>query len=443
MADAGNAPIYRLGDGIVLGIGSRSSTLLDLKNDHEVEIDFRYVEPLERVSLGSDLAGYEAFAPRLLEDKILAEGMPGVDPVIRDRLAVLDRMFMVAYDEHLDARARRAYELTLDAHSRRKRFFTRVGQCPTIPETTLRRALLIGDAETVGAKEILCVGDDDLVSVPLAALGHNVTVFDIDDFLLAFLRDVCAKLELDVTVEERDLRDPLKTKESEAFDIFVTDPMSNRDCFEIFLSRAFTMLKPEGKGYTAVYGPTGRLFQTIAREMKFPINAWHARHNRYYSQFVKLHTYESDWVEISKTPDTVVKHAPDEFCVPINLYAEDFYQRKPTFLSFYDEIEDTQYAKPLYLDMVIDLVEQATSLELKDRLVFPGEDGWSVVHGPTEDGYLTLHVDRRRKQLSLEIFPVKVEVEDVLRHLLMSAYKAEVKSAKMNSDRDVWDLRVR
>jgi predicted methyltransferase len=280
----------------------------------------------------------------LLEDKILAEGPPTLDPLIRDRLAGLDRVFMASYSEHLDERAKHAYALTLDAHSRRKRFFTRVGQCPTIPETTLRRALLIGDAEKVGVKRILCVGDDDLVSVPLAALGHDVTVYDIDDFLLAFLRDVCSKLDLDVNVEERDLRDPLKTSESEAFDIFVTDPMSNRDCFEIFLSRAFTMLKPDGRGYTAVYGPTGRLFQTVAGEMKFPIHAWHARHNRYYSQFIQLHSYESDWVEVSKTPETVVKHAPEEFCVPINLYAEDFYQRKPTFLSFYDEIDDTHYA---------------------------------------------------------------------------------------------------
>ena len=27
-------------------------------------------------------------------------------------------------------------EMTLEAHARRKRFFTRVGQCPTLPETT-------------------------------------------------------------------------------------------------------------------------------------------------------------------------------------------------------------------------------------------------------------------------------------------------------------------
>ncbi|MEE8409246.1 MAG: bis-aminopropyl spermidine synthase family protein [Myxococcota bacterium] len=435
-------PLYHLGDGIVLGIGSRSSVLIDLQKDHEIEIDFRYIEPLENVSLGSTLDDYEAFAPRLLREGILAHGEAGVDPVIRDRLAILDRMFMTAYACNLDERARHAYELTLSAHARRKRFFTRVGQCPTLPETTLRRALLVGDARKVGVKNVLCLGDDDLISIPLAVLGHRVTVYDIDDFLLAFLRGVCTELELDVMVEERDLRDPLKSDEKETFDLFLTDPMSNRDCFEIFLSRAFTMVKPGGKGFVAVYGPTGRLFRQVASEMKFPINRWYARHNRYYSQYIKLHTYESDWLEVEKSADTIIKHPADEFCVPINLYAEAFYQRKPTFLSFYDQIEDCHYAKPYYLDMVIDLVEQVTSLKITDRTVHPG-DGWAVVHGRTDEGYLTLHVDRERQQLSLELFPMRIDIEDPLRHMLMAAYKTEVNSAKMSSDRDVWDLRIR
>ena len=95
-------------------------------------------------------------------------------------LATLDRMYLRDYAASLSPRAKAAYEALLAAHARRKRFFERVGQCPILPETALRRALLVGDAAEVGVKDVLCLGDDDLVSVALATLGHRVTVYDID-----------------------------------------------------------------------------------------------------------------------------------------------------------------------------------------------------------------------------------------------------------------------
>ncbi|MBI5509499.1 MAG: bis-aminopropyl spermidine synthase family protein [Deltaproteobacteria bacterium] len=442
MPESAQKPLYHLGDGIVLGIGSRDTQLIDLKTDGEIRIDFRFIEPLEKVSLGWSGEGYESFLPRLLQEGVIVHGPATTDPVLKTKLAALDRLYLTAYEAALSPRARRAYELTLEAHGRRKRFFTRVGQCPTLPETTLRRALLVGDAAEVGAKKILCVGDDDLVSVPLAALGHDVTVFDIDDFLLTFLRDTAAALGLTLQAVEKDLRDPLDDAERDHFDLFLTDPMSNRDCFEIFLSRAFSLVKPGARGYVAVYGPTERLFREVAAEMKFPIVAWHRRHNRYYSQYMKIHTYESDWVEIRRDAGTVVKHAANEFCVPLNLYAEQFYQRHPIFFGFYDEIEEPRFATPLYLDMILDIAEGNSPLKLTARHTILGQE-WTVIHGSTDDGHLTVHVDRARRQLTMTLFPMRAESEDVLRHAFMSGYKPKATQAKMSSSRDVWDLRIR
>ena len=442
MTDPTAKPLFHLGDGIVLAIGSQETQLCDLKQDHEIVIDFRFIEPLEKVSLGWSGEGYETLIPRLLEQGVLAPGPATVDPVLKDRLQRIDRLFMPAYEASLDTRARRAYELTLDAHARRKRFFTRVGQCPTLPETTLRRALLVGDAEKVGKKNILLVGDDDLVSVPLAALGHDVTVFDIDDFLLGFLREISRALELNIKVVEKDLRDPLDEGESQSFDLFLTDPMSNRDCFEIFLSRAFALVKPDSPGFVAVYGPTERLFRTIGDELRFPIVRWHRRHNRYYSQFMRIHSYESDWVEIRRTAETVIKHPPTEFCVPLNLYAEQFYQRPPVFFAFYDEIEEPRFARPMFLEMIVDVAEQNTKLKLLGRRMILGQE-WTVVHAATDEGHFTVHVDRERRQLTLAMFPIRADIENLLRHAFLTGYKSKAKDARLGSSRDVWDLRVR
>lgn len=448
MPDEGK--IYHLADGVIVSIGPVDTNIVDLERDYEVPIDFRYIDAVEKVALGQRVEGYDDLIPGLIEDHVLAEGAAGVDPVIHRRLTRLDQVFLSQYADRLSERAKDTYDKVLDAHARRKRFFERVGQCPVLPETALRRALLVGDAEDVGAKEVLCLGDDDLVSVALAVLGHKVTAYDIDDYLLSFLRVVSEQLDLDITIEERDLRDPLHEAELEKFDVFLTDPMSNRDCFEIFLSRGFSLLKPNGVGYTAVYAPVARLFRQIAEEMRFPITRYLARHNYYYSKYFNLHSYESDWVEIRKTPATLIKHPPDQFSVPLNLYREDYHQRPRSMVSFYDDIEDVDYAQPMFLDILLDgldaILREAPSarepFEVLDRIMHLEED-WTVIHCPTNQGYVTLQIDRARRQITLDMHPFIPELEEPLRRLLMAAHKTKAAGSSVSINRACWDLRVR
>jgi hypothetical protein len=433
---------YHLADGVILSIGTLDTCLVDLERDYEVRIDYRYVPPLEKTCLGWTLEGFEAFVPRLLSEKILAEGEPGADPVIKSRLQKLDRMFLRDYEATLSPRARAAYDALLDAHSRRKRFFERVGQCPILPETALRRALLVGDANDVGKKKVLCLGDDDLVSVGLALLGHEVTVYDIDEYLMTFLRGYAGARGLSIDVVERDLRDPLGEGESERFDAFLTDPMSNRDCFEIFLSRAFALTKPGGVGFTACYPPVVRLLRSIAGEMRFDVGRHFARFNRYYSKYMKMHDYGSDWVEVKKRPDTRLPHAPDQFSVPLNLYREDYYQRPKSLVSFLEQIEEPRFATPLFLDIVLDVLEAQGGKLFGDRIVHM-EDDWTVIHCPMDKGYLTLHVDRARRQLMVDMYPFNPSLELALRELLLSAYKTRASASTVTVNRAVWDVRVR
>jgi len=437
-------PALHIADGWVLAVGRNGLQLIDVRRGEPDELmieEMAHVDALEAIAMGQ----MQDVDPALIElgrgRGLIAEGPPRSDPVLRERLHSLDQMFLGHEGGTLGPRARDAYEKTLEAHAWRKRFFTAVGQCPVLPETALRRALLVGDAAEVGQKDVLCIGDDDLVSVALAALGHRVTVFDIDDYLLGFLGSIRDELGLAITFEEVDLLDPLPAAQTARFDVFLTDPMSNRDCFELFLSRAFALLKPGGRGFVAVYPPTARLFRTVAGEMGFAIDRWHRRHNRYYSHFMQLHRYESDWVEVRPTEALVLKPAAGEYCIATNLYREDFFDRPACAFGFYDALEDVHYTKPFFLDLLLDAFEEGGDEAITDRSIAGGAD-WTLAHMVIPDGHITLVADRARRQMSVEMSPIRPALEDRLRRLILSAYKRGAVTAKVLSGRQSWDVRV-
>ena len=430
-----------LKDGYIISIGRKKSTLVNLETREEQELAFRDIQSIQALALGK-LGTDNDLLMRLDEQGLLVEGPITTDEVMKEKLSELDALFLQSYAPHLSPREKQAHELILVAHARRKQFYSMVGQCPVLPETALRRALHVGDAQNVGKKKIICVGDDDLVSVGLAALGHEVISCDIDDYLLAFLDDVAKEFKLDLTTLELDLRDPVPSNMIEAFDVFLTDPMSNRECFELFLSRALAMLKPDGQGFTAVHGPTTKLFEDLAAEMNLDIIQWHRRHNRYYSHFMKHHRYESDWLELAKREDTRLPHGVEEFASPLQLYREDYYQRPVTLLEFYDDIEDDKYAKPLYLDILLDAMLLVTETEEIERHWHYAQE-WTAVHIHTTQGYIALHVHRKNRQIILNNYPFFPEIEEGMRYLLLNAYKRAPKEAYSATNYEFWDLRLR
>ena len=445
---APSGPLYHLADGIILSIGPTKSHLIDLMADDDMPVDFRYVSALEQLALGWDMKGVEQIAPKLVAAGFLAEGPASSDRVLENAIGELDAVFArtslpsaerqgVSHDK-----VRRAHQATIRAHARRKRFFEQVGQCPVLPETAVRRALTVGDADVIGRKKVLCVGDDDLVSIALAVLGHDVTVFDIDDFLLRFLQDAARDAGVTIEGREIDLRDPIPPELLGLYDVVITDPMANRECFELFLSRAIAVAKPGSRLLSAVFPPTTRLFKTVAGELGLSIEKWHARHNRYYTHSTKLHWYESDWVELRMGESTKTSVAADAFSVPLNLYREDVAQRRPSFVATFEDIGGLRFAVPYYMDLLVDVVEKATDTKLDHRVVHPGE-GWSVLHGTTEDGHVLFHIDRNRKVITIELVPFVPEVEDAMRHYVMDVYKPQPEDASILSSHVLWELHVR
>ena len=121
------------------------------------------------------------------------------------------------------------------------------------PDTKLRRVLRMHDAGALGGRRILLLGDDDLVSVALAAFAglagpaarpRRITVADCDRDLLGYLGGELGALGAEASLVEHDLRDPLPAALLGGFDVACTDPPYTVAGAELFLSRAVAALEP-------------------------------------------------------------------------------------------------------------------------------------------------------------------------------------------------------
>lgn len=131
-----------------------------------------------------------------------------------------------------------------------------IDQSQCTVETSLRRAILCLREHCLIGKNILCVGDDDLVSISLGLLlkrlfpnakeqRAGLTVMDIDERFLRFIGDMAAIEDISVTCRHVDLRRPLPQEWSGQYDCFFTDPPYTLQGLTLFLSRGLSALKPE------------------------------------------------------------------------------------------------------------------------------------------------------------------------------------------------------
>jgi predicted methyltransferase len=119
--------------------------------------------------------------------------------------------------------------------------------------TKIRRVLRMHEAGALTGRRILLLGDDDLISVAIAAfagtggLGGGVerlTVIDSDPEVLAWAGDQMSGTGVDAELVEHDLRRPLPGGLAGGFDVACTDPPYTVAGAELFLSRAVAGLAP-------------------------------------------------------------------------------------------------------------------------------------------------------------------------------------------------------
>lgn len=124
------------------------------------------------------------------------------------------------------------------------------------PETAIKRALLAFTNLTLIGKKLLCVGDDDLVSIALGYLLRDlfprqkkaktkIVVFDLDEGLLHYITKLAREYQFPIVCENINLKEALPLKYLNFFDCFYTDPPYTIRGLILFLSRGIGSLKRE------------------------------------------------------------------------------------------------------------------------------------------------------------------------------------------------------
>ncbi len=129
-----------------------------------------------------------------------------------------------------------------------------IDQSKCTAETSMKRAILCLKQHALIGKRILCVGDDDLVSVSIGLLlkrlfpagGHtktSVTVVDIDKRFLDYIGGIAVQEQLSIECLQHDLRQPVPDQLCGQYDCFFTDPPYTLQGMSLFLSRGILALK--------------------------------------------------------------------------------------------------------------------------------------------------------------------------------------------------------
>ena len=122
----------------------------------------------------------------------------------------------------------------------------------TVP-TKISRVLRMHQARALAGQRIVLLGDDDLISVAIAAFaamaGHpamvrRLTVVDADEAVLDWAGAQVAAAGGDAELVRHDLREPLPAGLAGGFDVVLTDPPYTVAGADLFLSRAVSALDP-------------------------------------------------------------------------------------------------------------------------------------------------------------------------------------------------------
>ncbi len=124
-------------------------------------------------------------------------------------------------------------------------------------DSVIRRVAWLDRCGDLLQKELVLLGDDDLLSVALALTKRpkQIVVFEVDKRLVDFLNERAQQARWPLTAYQHDLRQPLPEEFCGRFDVFVTDPLETVEGFLLFVEQGLSALKP-GAGQAGYFGLT-------------------------------------------------------------------------------------------------------------------------------------------------------------------------------------------
>ena len=118
-------------------------------------------------------------------------------------------------------------------------------------EDVIRRVIFMHYYNDLKDKNIIIIGDDDLLSIALALtkLPKRIVVLDIDKRLVDFLKEINKKENLNIKVWEYNIKEPFPKKLKRKFDLFSCEPLETYSGLKLFIGRGINALKKNGVGY--------------------------------------------------------------------------------------------------------------------------------------------------------------------------------------------------
>ncbi len=127
-------------------------------------------------------------------------------------------------------------------------------------ETQIKRLKLLSEFIDLSELNILFLGDDDLTSLCLSALGlpGKIAVLDIDPTLVALISEASKVEKMEIDVYHNDLRAGLPVELNGKFDAVFSDPPYTPSGFELFLFSELNALKNTSGTVFICYGTSER-----------------------------------------------------------------------------------------------------------------------------------------------------------------------------------------
>jgi len=120
-----------------------------------------------------------------------------------------------------------------------------------LEEDVIARAALMHYYGDLDGKDVVLIGDDDLLSIALALTGlpSKIVVLDVDKRIGDFLKTVNKSYGLDIKFFEYNITKPIPKELQGRFDVFSSEPLETISGLRAFILRGASCLKEGGVGY--------------------------------------------------------------------------------------------------------------------------------------------------------------------------------------------------
>eukprot|EP01100_Stratorugosa_tubuloviscum_P002949 TRINITY_DN16_c1_g1_i1.p1 TRINITY_DN16_c1_g1~~TRINITY_DN16_c1_g1_i1.p1 ORF type:complete len:444 (+),score=175.93 TRINITY_DN16_c1_g1_i1:54-1385(+) len=145
------------------------------------------------------------------------------------------------------------------------------------PENIIARVAFMDERGDVAGKDILVIGDDDMISIALALtrLPRRVVVLEVDTRVNSFVNSIAKEYNLNIEAYNFDVRLAFPNEFKRAFDVFTCDPVETFEGIKLFLSAGAGALRGENSslyfGLTTLEAGTKKWYkiQLVLQQMNF------------------------------------------------------------------------------------------------------------------------------------------------------------------------------